>query len=67
MNRCKNCEHFHSTDPMTIGESAGICRRYPPAPLVVPVGNSLALQGHFPPVTSETVCGEFKTKTSIIQ
>lgn len=68
--KCSGCEHF-----LLLEESGGLCRRFPPVPMVVGMNQGpqqvLAnkprpivpiIQPFFPRVGSEDVCGEYSMK-----
>lgn len=61
---CAHCRFFHLPKP---DAPNGMCRRNPPAPMVVgaqqgALGPVPLVTGYFPPVNRDVVCGEFRSK-----
>lgn len=66
--QCSTCKYFKPIE----GQRAGQCVRNPPVPLIVmqqvqptpsnPQGIVQQLQGAFPPVAMDTVCGMYVVK-----
>ena len=54
MTTCATCKYF-----LAVTEADGLCRRFPPVPLVYPNGPTVSV---FPPMLNEGYCGEFKEK-----
>ena len=40
----------------------GICRRFPPVPLLVPIQNGLSVMPASPPTKLDAYCGEFRQR-----
>jgi hypothetical protein len=61
---CSNCRYFHRIiNPQDLSEVAGACRRHPPTAMAIPTGpGTLNIQGFFPPVRGELICGEHATQ-----
>lgn len=52
MPTCSTCKFF-----MQQTEEQGLCRRFPPVPLIHPNGPTISV---FPPMLNEGYCGEHK-------
>lgn len=74
-NSCKNCMHYQFQLKMKDGSKGGVCKRFPPHPVmlqqVAPPQGGLqmpqqqpqimhTLQGFFPPVSENEFCGEWE-------
>jgi hypothetical protein len=67
---CANCAYlFIDKDAQDAALAAnlrspdmGICRRFPPVPLLVPVQNGLTVLPASPPVKLDAFCGEFRQR-----
>lgn len=65
---CGTCKYYHP--PMT-EETVGTCRRNPPSVLLIPIppsvgnpkgGQTVGVQGYFPPVGPDIYCGAYVVK-----
>jgi len=60
---CRNCRHYLKTDIQQ-----GLCRRYPPVPMVMGMNQQGPVMGAGQPVVNDKgTCGEFSPKDSVIQ
>lgn len=65
---CEHCEHFLPNDQNGGGRPGGICRRYPPMPMLMQQGatvlggatGGIGMAGVSPPVDADYTCGEWK-------
>lgn len=67
MSRSKVCAHcaFFLQNERTDGSQGGICRRYPPVPMIlqqstIAAAGTVGMAGVSPPVDPGFTCGEFQ-------
>ena len=64
---CAHCCHFHpSAKALPKGTGGGLCKRFPPAPMIMQQpatilgAGAAGMAGINPPVDADNTCGEFK-------
>ncbi len=67
---CGTCKHWqdNGVNPQNIAAPhAGMCRRFPPVPVIIPLGNGQAqILGQSPPCDQNTpACGEYAGRVTL--
>lgn len=63
---CEHCEHFLPNEVTTTGAQGGLCRRFPPVPMLMQQpatvlgAGTVGMAGVSPPVDKDYSCGEWK-------